>query len=580
MQRRDSFAQRTRKRFTNAYERLRRRHTTSQGLLQDQQQQDQKQPEQQQPGQQQNWQQHDEQEQDRRRQRQRQVQELRDDPEREHFAVENDVTQSTNIQTHRNTGTQTSQAPNYRNASAQTELIAAYHDTGTQTEHLSKPSDARTQTEGLPVDQTPDDTIEGIGHSGPAVAFDPAITGTIQLEAEQRPGRVVVVADSTTNLPILLLTHRLVYLMNQIRSKGQLVDILAENTPIIVQEVIARRQTITNLEAELEREDISAEQRALLEQKKADAETALDEPRKKLFRIDEDQEREKRDLVFVREEFLNTIEQALSDAEFLDPILEKSNTINTEEQLPGFEAQAPEIYQASEPNINGSAESGSQEEVRVALKTLEDAQEFLEQTQEQFDERGNMYHTDVEEYRQALEAGETSITTTTFDLAYYQNVSRLTGCLREAEEYHENALKEARRLGLVVTEDHERSYLASWSSDGYRMSQEAELQGTAPVDKIIRWREQASITSNLEAADLGAQQTPPEQPDTNEFDEWDAKTIGTAESWDAQERKQRLEAIDTNLNPFYRKRIDRWREEMDQLRIKSHPSPKSSDVSN
>ncbi|MCJ1402353.1 hypothetical protein MMC11_005573 [Xylographa trunciseda] len=564
MQRRDSFAQRTLRRLTIAYERLTRRHTIFQGFQQSQQRQDQQRPEQQQreePRQSEEPRrqtQGPEREQCETRLEQRRFQRFqnsRDNLEHENSSVENEVSHKTHI--------------------------SRSHDTGTQTECTPAVQNTETHAEVSSASQSSDKTQGTNIQSMSAAAIDPVTIGAIQTLAEQKIGRVVVIADSVTGCPIVLLTRRLVYVMNEIRSKRGLEEQLTEDGTKFVHEVQAGRLAISLLEEELVNEDISDEQRALLEQKKNDAEAALEISRTAMLRTADDQQREKRDLIFMREEFLNTMEEALSDANILDIMPQQSDTTRATEQSLGHESQASDTHQSHESDNNAVGDDNDQEENRTALENLEAARQLLEETQEQFDAREEMYFTDREEYHRAVEAGSPSITTTLFDLTYYQNVSKLTGCLREIEEYYENALKEARRLGLVVPEDYEGSYLASWSSDGYRMSQEAEWYATVPIGKIEKWREQTSISSNPEPAGLGTQNSLLDKPQIKDFDDWDAKTVGTSESWDARERNRRLEAVDKNLDPFYRKRIDFWQGEMDHVRaewIQSHPPESNGDT--
>ncbi|MCJ1418599.1 hypothetical protein MMC32_004947 [Xylographa parallela] len=123
-------------------------------------------------------------------------------------------------------------------------------------------------------------------------------------QAAQNPGRVAVSVDSVTGLPLLLLVHCLVFVVNQIGSKGQLVEALWENTTKSVQEVQTRRHTIIVLEEELG----NYERKAILQQEMAAAEAVSEEHRKETFRIDGDQERENRDLQVLRDELLTTSE--------------------------------------------------------------------------------------------------------------------------------------------------------------------------------------------------------------------------------------------------------------------------------
>ncbi|MCJ1395161.1 hypothetical protein MMC18_008042 [Xylographa bjoerkii] len=575
MERRGSLAQRTRRSIRVGWERF-RRATASQGLLQYQQQQ-------QQQEQQEREQQHREEEQQEQqresrrqhRQQQRQAQGFRDESGQEGFDTEDMITRTTRASRKRDTGIQTTQSPSYRDASAQTDRTSTYYDARTQTE--SKPAYDDTKANAEVDSQGQSNTNEEIDQGVPAVAVDSAVLGVIHSQADQNPGIVAVSTDSTTGLPLLLLTHRLVFVMNQIRSKGQLVEVLEQNTTKSVQELQARRKTISDLEEELGNDDTSDERRAILRQEIAEAEAALKEHRQEMFRIDDDQERENQALKLMREELVTTLERALSDANLLDPLPERIDATEEAQEAANAE-QASRGSQASGNTVVSAGELNRQAENGAILDNLEDARIYLLEMEEQFEDRAGMYKRHLDSYTQAVEAGLTSMTMTEFDCNYVQNVSNLTRCLREAEEDYEAALAEARRLKLLPDDD-QRSYLASMPSDGYRTSFEAELVGTAPVDFIEKWRELAVGVQDLNPGADGAQT----HTDRPEIDSWEAETIRSSESWDAQERERKLEALDRNPNPFYRNRIDRWQENMDELRaewIKGHSPPESSDDSN
>ncbi|MCJ1281843.1 hypothetical protein MMC26_001166 [Xylographa opegraphella] len=592
MQRRDSLAQWTRRRLTNALGLLTRRNGAAQGLLETSQQLQDQLHEQEQLDRRQH-----EQLLQRRRLRQLHAHFLRDEPEHASLSVDDTasetthisryhdaVTQTTDIRIYRDEGIQASESLNCRDTLTEPDSIPVCHSSDSQTENFPTVDDMPPMAKVSTAEQYQIGTNEEIDQIPPAAAIDHETVEAIQSQDEQKAGRVVVVADRTTGLPMLLLTHRLVHIMNLIRSRDGNVEALTKKLTRICREENTTEQSVSQIEEELGNEDVLEEQRTLLEQRKADAASASEERRKKMISVYDEEVSETRDLKHLREQFLSTIERALSEANILDPIQETTDESGVEQQQEGHGTKTtagPQTLESKNSNSGGGDET--EPENRTALDVLDDARQLLDERQEMFDNRGNMYDTDMQEYRQALAAGTTSIKTTVFDQAYFQNVSWLTACLREAEEGYANAFNEAQRLGLVVEpDDSEGSYLASWSSDGYRMSQEAELHATVPAGKIMKWREQASISSNVEPADLGSQQPLLEQSDTNEFDEWEAKSIGTAESWDAQERKRRLEAIDTDPNPFYRKRIDRWREEMDHIRTEwfnNHPPTESGDSS-
>ena len=139
-------------------------------------------------------------------------------------------------------------------------------------------------------------------------------------------------ADTATNLPMLLLTHRLVDIMNQIRYKSRHAADLREEIVKSFRDVQATEQTISLIEEELKDEDITDERKVLLEQRKADAELSVQTRRKEWFSMDDDEEKEKRDLKLIREKFLSTIEEALADADILAPIPETVDKPAAEEQ--------------------------------------------------------------------------------------------------------------------------------------------------------------------------------------------------------------------------------------------------------
>ncbi|MCJ1394094.1 hypothetical protein MMC18_006972 [Xylographa bjoerkii] len=363
--------------------------------------------------------------------------------------------------------------------------------------------------------------------------------------AEQDPGKAVAVMDKSMDVPVLLLQPGLMYIMKEIRSSKQVVTALEEKSRIAVQAMQTASEVINDSSEDHKDDSTPDEQIDHVEHNTAAAEDARDSSWDQVLAIDRNLKSERQNLESIRYAFVDIIENALSEAELLEPIPDQDEAWKAKEHLYDHSNTGPPITETASSSVVSADELFR----RAALAELAKAHHRYMDHLDQFEKRGDMYEYDFRDYTQAVEDGTCSLTMTDFDRTYVENISNLTHWLRKTEAAYEAALERARRLKLLTNEYEQESNFVSEVSDGYRESFEASI--SAGVDRRIieRWNEEVSTAIPVEHGGQDSQSLYIEQPYLTEVDQWDAKSVGLSSS---------VSMKDETRN---RRRIDRWRQQ-------------------
>ncbi|SMR52179.1 unnamed protein product [Zymoseptoria tritici ST99CH_3D1] len=350
------------------------------------------------------------------------------------------------------------------------------------------------------------------------------------------PARFVVATDGIKDCGALLMTHDLSGLVKQ--------ALHAERKYAKAEQLeIDSRVQLMNLESGVEREIRAHEYR--LRQHKSD-EVATDEPEssasskelENLRLLLKDIEQRKRTataqlntqamiLRSCNKALMACLEDAFTCAEIAEP----------EPQEPEIYVEPLDVqqeYQAFCERLRG-IEEGSPASSVVALNIRGETYAFLPEQvltpEQQLEvELKDAYHSardrlqtatcefDQRETTRQHEQHSTDEDEHTFDLRWVQRISDLTRELIEAEEGLAAAKTAAKEAGLNITLEYQSSGFADTEGDGYRMSFDDELIGTAQVGKIAEWL--SEIDEDMSS----------ETPRTVDVDSWEAKDVEICDS--------------------------------------------------
>ena len=153
------------------------------------------------------------------------------------------------------------------------------------------------------------------------------------------------------------------------------------------------------------------------------------------------------------------------------------------------------------------------------------------------------YHDCLAEFQEAARQGEHNHTRTEFDVIGFIATRELTQKLTAAEKGYESAVARGRALGMILNHASQESHFRNESDDGYRESREASAIAGVDRSFIKAWIAQVEEYEHAPS------------PNFVEFDEWDARTVELCDS---------VSLVDRSKG---RKRIDRWREMCESMRV-------------
>ena len=399
--------------------------------------------------------------------------------------------------------------------------------------------------------------------------------------------RVLLANDGTKACLALLLTDEIVSKINQISTLDR--------------QVMGLQRKFHDAEGEASRAQIYLDESSDLINVTEEETTKLEETRDKTLKrkqqigdILTDYENK---LVFFRDHLQELFEKALDGAGLF--------TSKPEEEI------AVEVPDDSETQTPGTSEqmSGSTSYTDKTIITvvhlnrlatyegMQDREEELQKLQDRFDKRKHRYDQDLFDYNQAVEAGDCSLSQSSFDRKYISDVRDLTKALADAEVSLEDANSQARALGLIgnaweqesnfVNHPDDGSYLESleamcggvnrgiieaWMTEVPEFQKEEvtdsqdeestvsqDEEGTVSRDKEgTVSRDKEGTVSRIEVVTVSRDV---EDVEDQDGDGWDAETVEyqDGDEWDAKSVKisDSVSAVDRGRN---RRRIDRWQE--------------------
>jgi hypothetical protein len=264
--------------------------------------------------------------------------------------------------------------------------------------------------------------------------------------------------------------------------------------------------------------------------------------------------RERRDTIKTNLEDLSRIEKLYKTQlqHFLERTLDKAGLLDVsrlEPDPPQYPDQADDDRNDSTSLLSGGTTSSPSEITRrTAYEALYSAQEAMEKAELDYDNRENIYLTQLDRYEQAYEAGQVDLSRSEFDCHMCNHTRGLTRTLIDAEEQVEEAKISAKALGLDTWDQFDLGpENRSHKDDGYGMSGEAFMVERLDRDRIYRWCDGVIAACPVSFHEI-------EQWDEPDVDEWGARSVGMSDA---------ASAIDVDE---YADKLQSWKKHCAQLR--------------
>ncbi|KAL8748570.1 MAG: hypothetical protein Q9184_007211 [Pyrenodesmia sp. 2 TL-2023] len=384
------------------------------------------------------------------------------------------------------------------------------------------------------------------------------------LEAYEPPpytngeAHVVLASDGMKECLALLLTSRLVATINQVGTRARRFNLVSTKLKEAKwSKKLDESSLVCKYEAVRDMND-----QARLDRNKTDLEETQERiasAGEQIEALEKELETLKFNLAYLRDQSQWSLENALEKAGLLDV----DGAGVDEETDPAHEPRGHSIEPAStdndkrEPTSDDSDEAATQEEftrsIRQAARAdFEAKREFLIAVDEAFDHRQENLAEEKAEYHRCVREGTCHITQTEFDLLALQDFRRMTADLRDAQEAFEESFKNAKQLGALDDRDahYQESVFSNWS-EGYPLSMEHAMVGSAPMKNIHRWQagvpKQSLNGTSWQDLELKPWSDPVLDPQAQEMENCDLRSVAMSDSWSC---------VDLSRN---RKRIDRWR---------------------
>ncbi|KAI4172201.1 MAG: hypothetical protein LQ346_008646 [Caloplaca aetnensis] len=384
-----------------------------------------------------------------------------------------------------------------------------------------------------------------------------------ELETHEPPSytngeaHVVLASDGMKECLALLLTSKIVAKINQVGGRARQLNSLSTKLKearwkrYLDESLLERKYDalrVTNDEPRLE--GIKKE----LEETQQRIASAGEE----IEALESELERSELNLAYLRDQSQNYLEDALGNAGLLDI----DGVEVAKEADPAYGSQkhgkglvlAETDSEESKPGVDDQAttqEEFTQSIRQAARADFEAKREFLIAVDEAFDHRQENLAEEKAEYRRCVRERTCHITQTEFDLLALQDFQRMTADLRDAQEAFEESFRNAKQLGALDDRDahYQESVFSNWS-EGYPLSMEKAMVGTAPTRNIHHW--QAGVSK--QSLDGTSWQEPMLKPWSDpvlepraQHMECELRSVAMSDSWSC---------VDLSRN---RKRIDRWR---------------------
>ena len=357
-----------------------------------------------------------------------------------------------------------------------------------------------------------------------------------------RPARgdTIVLNHDGTDLPVMLVSQRLIEAVNEYREQERSLATLLSDTRYFSHARIGAQLAREAAEKKLNDTTLSDKERTEIEQA-IQGETEKEALYTELkSTVDSSRAAKAVGQQRIQTEIINIIEFSLQTAGL------RADTLTPDLTPSSLKARDYNLYNPIqhvsplEPRVRTPSPTPSSLLRHHAMSTFSAVQREYNLLDHQFARRHAMYHEHLEDYTSAYNAGQTSMTMTDFDRVYFENVSRLTRGLITAEENYEAAFQELRALGLITNNDaDQQSGFVDVKSDGYPESFEEEMKEACNPLYVQAWIEDVGL-SKAEGGDVETKE--------EEADEWEVREVGLSDS---------LSLVDYSRN---RRRIERWRQ--------------------
>lgn len=384
------------------------------------------------------------------------------------------------------------------------------------------------------------------------------------LEAYEPPpytsgeAHVVLASDGMKECLALLLTSQIVSKINQVGTRARRFHLVSTK---LKEAKWSKKLDESSLERKYEAlQDINDQAR--LERTKKDLEETqqrIASAGEKIETLEKELETLKFNLAYLRDQSQWSLENALGKAGLLDV----DGVGAAKESDPAHEPRGHSMEPAPTDNnkqgtkSDNGDEATTQEELTESIRQaaradFEAKREFLIAVDEAFDHRQENLAEEKAEYHRCVREGTCHITQTEFDLLALQDFRRMTADLRYAQEAFEESFRNAKQLGALDDRDahYQESVFSNWS-EGYPLSMEHAMVGSAPMKNIHHWQAGVSKHSlngdSWQNLELNPWSGPLLNSQAQEMEDCELRSVAMSDSWSC---------VDLSRN---RKRIDRWR---------------------
>ncbi|KAL8925327.1 MAG: hypothetical protein Q9208_003617 [Pyrenodesmia sp. 3 TL-2023] len=369
---------------------------------------------------------------------------------------------------------------------------------------------------------------------------------------------VVLTSDGMKECLALLLTSKLVAKINQVGTRARRFHIVSTR---LKEAKWSKRLDEGSLQRKYEALRDGGDQTRLERIKKGLEETQqrIASAGEQIEALEKELETLKFNLTYLRDQSQWSLENALGKAGLLDVVGAEADKETDPVHEPRGHSMEP--VQTDKDNEGTKSDDGDEaatqeeftESIRQAARADFDAKrEFLIAVDEAFDHRQENLAEEKAEYHRCVREGTCHITQTEFDLLALQDFRRMTADLRDAQEAFEESFKNAKQLGALDDRDahYQESVFSNWS-EGYPMSMEHAMVGSAPMKNIHHWQagipKQSMDETLWQDLELKPWSDPVLEPRAREMEGCELRSVAMSDSWSC---------VDLSRN---RKRIDRWR---------------------
>jgi hypothetical protein len=363
-------------------------------------------------------------------------------------------------------------------------------------------------------------------------------TAPILNRFDHSAGEIIVLKDSLTDLPVVILTHYMLDIANEIRDRRRDLRNLEKGVEIASSQLKKAKRKFSWSRQKLLGKDLSKERSAELQREIEDSEALIYKYGRRKTELED-----LRGILSQRQDhaaadFYTRIEAGLMKAGFMAP--------DVVDDSAGPKSLADRISE-SPPQASASALVSNEELLRRAVMArLHDAERELEDAHARFDDRTHVHNDRLHAWNKAINAGHCSYSLTDIGYENIRYASKLARELDAAEIKHEEAIKAAWELKVLPTHYDQESYFVSRTSDGYLEACDLAAQAQLDTLYIQEWIKEVNSVATKEGVSMEEGLLDLKRK-IEGCDHWDAESVGMSDS---------VSVVDFTRN---RRRIDRWR---------------------